>query len=73
MADWLLLFPVALFAATWWMPWEKLPVKYLGPLYLLIALGLWWSGSKSWAVSVCALVGIVLSGYAMVKRRHNAD
>ena len=68
MIDWLMIIPVALLAATWWLPWESLSAKYLGPLCLLVAFVLWRYGASGWVVPVYAVAGFTLSVYAAVKQ-----
>jgi TctA family transporter len=67
--DWLMVIPVAILAATWWLPWGKLPARFLGPLCLLVAFVLWRYGVRGWVVPVYAIAGFALSTYAVVKHR----
>lgn len=65
-SNWLFIFPLILLAGLWWMPWEKLPAKYLGPLLLLSTLGMWKTGISGWIFFIYLIAGILLSAYAVI-------
>ena len=71
--DWLIVIPVTIVAATWWLPWEQLPAKYLGPLCLLVAFVLWRYGVSSWVVPVSAIAGIAFLAIAVWKHRKSQN
>jgi hypothetical protein len=65
----LLLVALCMVAATWWLPWDRLPAKYLGPLCLLLAIGDWCIGVGQWITAIYIVTGALLSVFAVMKKK----
>ena len=63
--------PAGLILATWWLPWESLPAKVLGPVCLFIAFAIWYAHISTWAFYFFVVAGVWLSAYALVSARAN--
>jgi len=68
------LMPLAPVLVTWWLPWEKwipwgdIPKFFLGPYALYAAFVAWHFKLDRWAVAVAALIGTVLSVWAVIEK-----
>ena len=58
--------PAGLILATWWLPWESLPARALGPLCLFLAFATWYMHISTWALWVFVVAGLWLTAYALV-------
>ncbi len=71
--DWLVLAPLIPFMpiiVTWWLPWEQwLPIgKYphvVGPVFLYGAFAAWYFAAGWWAISILAVVGVVVCAFVV--------
>jgi hypothetical protein len=70
--QWLLALPLIINAATWFLPWEKLHAKYLGPLWITIGLSLCYFKIGLRLPTLYLMVGslVTLFAYSLKEAEH---